>query len=213
MLSEAEMRSKLIRMLPKRRFIHSLGVEKTAIKLARFYGADWKKAQIAGLIHDCARDLGSGELLKMVERFGIVVDEIELLEPKLLHAPVGAVLATQEFGIEDEEILNAIRLHTTGSQDMSLLDKILYVADYAEPGRSFAGAKVLRKVALEDIDEAVRLAMDQTLLYLVKRGSLIHPRTIEARNAILLKGGDLDSRHEALTGRLGFPCFPGGSDS
>ncbi|HHV62378.1 MAG TPA: HD domain-containing protein [Firmicutes bacterium] len=172
-------------MISRRRLIHSLGVQTTAIKFARLYGVDRQKASIAGLVHDCARDLPRETLLEMVKRFHITVDELELGEPVLLHAPVGAELARVEFGIDDEEILNAIRVHTTGDVGMSMLDKIIYLADYVEPGRSYAGAGALKRLAIEDFDRALIAATDQTIMYVIRRGGLIHPRTVAARNSFL----------------------------
>lgn len=200
MLSEDEIKRRLEKMISRRRLIHCLGVQTTAVKLARLHGSDRQKASIAGLVHDCARDLSHDTLIEMVERFRIVADEIELGEPALLHAPVGAELARVEFGIDDEEILSAIRLHTTGDSGMSLLDKIIYLADYIEPGRSYAGAGKLRRLAMEDFGRALIVATNQTIAYVIRRGGLIHPRTVDARNFFITemrgRAGELTSIFE-----------------
>lgn len=172
------------RLLPHR-FDHSVGVSQTAVKLAGLYGGDVSKARVAGLLHDCARDLSSHILLKMAESFGIVVSDVEAECPMLLHAPVGACLAKADFGITDEEILAAIRCHTTGCRDMSLLAKIIFLADYIEPQRDFPGVDILRELAWRDLDKAVLAGYDQTLLYIIRQGGLIHGASVEGRNALI----------------------------
>ncbi|MDK2877776.1 MAG: hypothetical protein PWR06_492 [Thermoanaerobacteraceae bacterium] len=186
MISRDEIILKLKAGLKESRFKHSLGVMETSIILARRYGADVKKAGIAGLIHDCARDIPAESQLKMVENFGILLDDIEKLEPALIHGPLGAAIARKNFGVDDEEILNAVRLHTTGDKNMTLLEKIIFLSDYIEPGRCFPGVEDLRVKAFKDLDEAMISAYDSTIKYVTERESLLHPRTVCARNFILL---------------------------
>jgi predicted HD superfamily hydrolase involved in NAD metabolism len=178
---------KLRSRLSPKRFQHSQGVSQTAEKLAERYGADPGKALLAGILHDCAREIPSNNLLHTAQAFGIVVSDIERLEPVLLHARLGARIAQTEYGINDPEILQAITLHTTGGPEMSLLDKIIFLADYIEPGRDFPGVDKLRSVAELDLDRAVIAAYDQTIRYLVSQQGLMHPATIEGRNALLIK--------------------------
>ncbi|AYO32260.1 HD domain-containing protein [Biomaibacter acetigenes] len=185
-MSRDEIILKLKAGLKESRFKHSLGVMETSIILARRYGADVKKAGIAGLIHDCARDIPAESQLKMVENFGILLDDIEKLEPALIHGPLGAAIARKNFGVDDEEILNAVRLHTTGDKNMTLLEKIIFLSDYIEPGRCFPGVEDLRVKAFKDLDEAMISAYDSTIKYVTERESLLHPRTVCARNFILL---------------------------
>lgn len=175
----------LSKKLSPHRFAHSVGVSQTAVKLAGLYGGDVDKARVAGLLHDCARDLSSHILLKMAESFGIVVSDVETACPMLLHAPVGACLARTDFGITDEEILTAIRWHTTGCRDMSLLAKIIFLADYIEPQRDFPGVDSLRELAWRDLDKAVLAGYDQTLLYIIRQGGLIHSASVDGRNALI----------------------------
>lgn len=138
------------------RFIHTLGVADTAICLAKRYGAERKKAEIAGLLHDCAKEL----------------------YPGILHAPEGAKLARAEYGIEDEEILDAIRWHTTGRPKMTLLDKIIYIADYIEPNRSQTpDLDEIRRLAAEDLDECLYAILKDTLTYLKASRVCIDPMT------------------------------------
>jgi predicted HD superfamily hydrolase involved in NAD metabolism len=156
------------------------------VRLARRWGADIEKARIAGLVHDCGKSPSRNILLKRVLEFGIVMDEIEEAEPQLLHGHVSAELALREFGIDDQEVLASIRYHTTGRVSMSLLEKIIYLADYIEPGRDFPGVDELRELAGQDLDMAVLRAMDLTLIHVIQRGLLIHPRTVAARNWLML---------------------------
>ena len=153
--------------LSGKRFQHTLGVAYTAAAMAMKYDVDVKKALIAGLLHDCAKCMSDEKLLKLSEKENIEVTDVERRNPYLLHAKVGAMLASKEYDIDDEEILDAITYHTTGRPGMTDLDKIVFVADYIEPGRDKAPnlAKV-RKLAFEDLDGAVRRIFKDTLKYL-----------------------------------------------
>lgn len=185
MLSEQEISQRLERMLTPKRYRHSLGVQATAIELASLYGADVYKASIAGLIHDCAKDLNADQIHALIKKYGLALDEIYLNQLELVHAPLGAAIARDLFDIQDEDILNAVRYHTTGRVAMSLLEKIIYLSDYIEPGREFDGVKEIRQEARQDLDEAVIMAMDSTIIYVIKRKGLLHPNTINARNYLL----------------------------
>ncbi len=153
--------------LSGKRFQHTLGVAYTAAAMAMKYEVDVKKALIAGLLHDCAKCMSDEKLLKLSEKENIEVTDVERRNPYLLHAKVGAMLASKEYDIDDEEILDAITYHTTGRPGMTDLDKIVFVADYIEPGRDKAPnlAKV-RKLAFEDLDGAVKRILKDTLKYL-----------------------------------------------
>lgn len=175
-----------VRLTPKR-LSHSLGVSETAWKLAVKYGADPEKARIAGLVHDCARELPNNILLQKAQSFDIVISDVEMANPSLLHAPVGAQLAKADFGIEDEQILQAVKLHTTGAPAMTVLDKIVFLADYIEPNRSFPGVDKLRETAESSLDHAVLAAYDQTLQFIIAQGGLIHIASVEGRNSMLMK--------------------------
>jgi predicted HD superfamily hydrolase involved in NAD metabolism len=183
----AETISELAKRLSPKRLQHCIGVSKTAEILAVRFGCDKGKARLAGLLHDLAREVPINELLPRSQAFGIVVSDIEQAELILLHAPLAAKLAQAEFGIDDTEILQAIILHTTGGIDMTNLDKIIYLADVIEPGRTFNGVEEIRKAASTDLDQALLAALDQSIRYIVKNGGLIHPASIAARNQILLK--------------------------
>ena len=177
-------RSKIIRTLEKElkysRFVHSLGVAYTATSLAMRYGADLEKAELAGLLHDCAKYLSDKEYLSLCHEREIPVSAAEAANPSLLHAKAGAVLAAEKYGVTDPEILEAIRNHTTGKPAMSMLDKIIYIADYIEPGRNQApNLAIVRQLAFEDLDRALIKILSDTLSYLEESGAEIDPMTRE----------------------------------
>lgn len=174
-------------LLKPARHKHSIGVMETAAKLAERFGADVKKAQIAGLLHDCAKNLDPGRAEALCEKYGLAPDAVTAKEPGLMHQLLGPAHAAAEFCIEDTEILDAIGCHTTGRVGMTLLDKILYLADFIEPYRTdFEGLEALRKLCKKDIDAAMRFALDLSVKHVLSKGGLIHPNTILARNAFLM---------------------------
>ncbi|MEG0772364.1 bis(5'-nucleosyl)-tetraphosphatase (symmetrical) YqeK [Clostridium sp.] len=187
MWQEEQIKKYIKEQLNEPRFIHSIGVMETSEKLAIFYGADPYKARIAGLCHDCAKNLTRGELIHMAEEKEGKLPEIYLHAPQLLHGLVGSYISKNIFEIYDEDILNSIRYHTTGRKDMSLLEKIIYISDYIEPSRNFRGVNELRKLTYIDLDKVLLKSFDDTINYTVSRGSLLHIDTIEARNYLLYK--------------------------
>jgi predicted HD superfamily hydrolase involved in NAD metabolism len=178
--------AKLATQLSEKRLRHSLGVCQTAAVLAQQYGADPGKAHLAGLLHDCARELPKHQLLQMALGSGIVINEVERNEPLLLHAAVGAIVAGGDYGQEDQEVIGAIRWHTTGGARLSLLEQIVFLADFIEPGRSFTGVEQLRELAGKDLYGALLTAYDLTIEHLLQKKALIHPATVEGRNALLI---------------------------
>lgn len=172
-------------LLSPKRFLHSLGVQETAMFLAKRYGCTVDKASIAGLVHDCAKDLNKHQMLNYVDEFDIILDSVTKKQTELLHAVVGREFARLAFGIQDQGILDAIRYHTTGREGMTLLEKIIYLADYIEPNRKFPGVDELRRVALSNLDKATLMATDRTISHLISQGKLIHHDTISARNSLL----------------------------
>ena len=147
--------SKLKNDLSNKRFEHSVRVAKMAEELAARYGVDTKKAYLAGLLHDCAREHTEAELLKYVSQNKLKVKEYELRYPVLLHSEVSAALAKKDFNIMDEEVLDAIRRHTAGGREMSALSKVLFVADFIEAGRKGEMTQIVRTLAQESLDRAV----------------------------------------------------------
>ena len=163
-----------------KRFVHTMGVEYTAAALAMRYGKDVEQAQIAGLLHDCAKCMENDKLLSACDKHHIEVTDVERRNPYLLHAKVGSYLAKKEYKIEDPEILNAILYHTTGHPDMTLLEKIIFTADYIEPGRKQApNLKMIRQMAFVDLDEAVKKILEDTLDYLRSGEGEMDPMTEE----------------------------------
>ena len=130
------------------RFRHCRDVSQTAVRLAERWDADIEKARLAGILHDCARNLKGEELLKTSRQFGMIPSPLELLQPALIHAPLGAIIAERRFGISEPQILQAIRRHTTGAPQMTLLDKVIYLSDCIEPGRNFSGVRKIRDMAV-----------------------------------------------------------------
>lgn len=167
--------------MSERRFQHVLGVEEMAVALAAKYGASEEKASIAALTHDYAKERPDEEFELIIHRDGYDLDLLNYGNA-IWHGLVGASMVQRELGIDDEEILEAIRLHTTGAKKMSLLDKIIYVADYIEPGRNFPGVKEARELALIDLDEAVAYETKHTLQHLIEQEQQIYPKTLETYN-------------------------------
>ena len=161
-----------------KRYEHTLGVTYTAAALAMRYDGDIKNAQIAGLLHDCAKCLSDEKRLSICEKHNISMTEIERRNPFLLHAKVGSFLAMEEYKIKDSDIIHAILNHTTGRPGMSLLEKIIFVADYIEPGRKQApNLKEIRKLAFEDLDKALLRILEDTLEYLKSTDGEVDPMT------------------------------------
>ena len=166
-------------------FLHSRGVEESASKLALLYGVDAKKASLAGLLHDYGKIYSHPVLYQIALEHGLG-DEFCLKEPSLLHAPVGAWLLRHELGIEDEEILEAVRVHTTGMAGISRLAKIVYLADYIEPGRDYPGVDDLRKISIVDLDKALFVALERTIKNVLDRKKVLHPDSVLFRNSLIL---------------------------
>lgn len=165
--------------LKGRRVPHVLGTEETAARLAEQYGADVTAARQAALLHDCTKRLTMDEQLALCEKYGIELDALERTALKLLHAKTGAALAADVFGMSDE-VVSAIRWHTTGKADMTLLEKVIYLADYIEPTRDFPGVDALRGVCERDLDEALCLGLSMTVEEMKAWGNPVHEKTLEA---------------------------------
>ncbi len=164
----------------KKRYLHSIGVSDTAACLAMRYDYDIRKAALAGLLHDCAKGLSEEQLVETVVRNDIPISPIERDNPELLHSKAGRVIAKEKYGIDDEEILSAIFWHTTGKPGMTLLEKIIFIADYIEPNRqNIPGIESIRKTAFTDIDEAVELAAQNSIEYLKRASKEIDGITVD----------------------------------
>jgi putative HD superfamily hydrolase of NAD metabolism len=175
------------RLLPEKRFRHSVGVSETAGKLAKKYGADHEKARLAGMLHDIVKYFSDEQLAAVIRRREDVPDDFLEFSDKLWHAPVGAVYAEEKLGISDREILDAMTYHTTGRRNMTLLDKIIFLADYIEPGRDFAGVDEVREEAGKDLNEAVYQELQRTIIHLLENRKSVYPKTFEAYNDLINK--------------------------
>lgn len=187
-LTVDELRPIALSYLKPKRMAHVLGTEQTAAKLARQYGVDENEARIAALLHDCTKKLEMDEQLKLCDHYGIELDELERRALKLQHAPTGAAIARDVFGVSDA-VYNAIRYHTTGRPDMTLLEKILYIADYMEPNRDFEGVDAIRAATARSLDEGILLGLTMTMEEMEERGNPIHHMTKDAREYLIEHGG------------------------
>lgn len=186
-LELSQLRACSYSMIRHKREAHVVGVEEEAVKLAKFWGADPELARHAAILHDCTKYFTLEEHLRLCEKYGVSLDNLERQAVKLLHAKTGACMARYVFG-EPDEVYEAIFWHTTGKADMALLDKILYMADYIEPNRDFEGVEQLRKLAYLDLDQAMLLGVNSTIQEMEERGYVIHANTRKARQWLLDQG-------------------------
>ena len=164
--------------LKKSRYRHTMGVCYTACSLAMRYDVDMDDARMAGLLHDCAKSMDDNELTRFCKKHDLDITDAEKKSPHLLHSKVGAYLAKRDFGVDDEEILHAIEVHTTGCPNMSMLDMVIFVADYIEPNRFEAPRLTeIRQMAFKDIVSAVVMILDDTIFYVRERGMYLDPLT------------------------------------
>lgn len=157
--------------LPERRYVHTIGVAYTAASLAMRYEYSIEDAMVAGLLHDCAKYFDDEKMIEICKEHEIEIRDVERRNPFLLHGKAGSILAKEKYGITDEKIQNAIRYHTTGKPAMNLLEKIIFTADFIEPGRKqLEGLDAVRKLAFIDLDQAVMEILDMTIRYLGEDG-------------------------------------------
>ena len=168
--------------LTERRFIHSLNVADSARELAEIYGCDPDKAYTAGLIHDCCKDEPAGLQLSYMLGNGAELTECEINTAKLYHSICGSVYIQKEFGIDDVEIINAVRYHTTGRANMSVLEKVIFIADFISAERDYNGVEIMREKAKRSLDEAIVEGLSFTIKDLIDAGRIIHPDTLGAYN-------------------------------
>ena len=178
-LPPEKLRPTALSFLKHARIPHVLGTEQEAVRLALRYGADVDRARTAALLHDCTKRLEMDEQLALCAKYGIKLDELEQQALKLLHAKTGAAVARDRFGVDDE-IYSAIFWHTTGHADMTLLEKVIYLADYIEPTRSFPGVDTLRAACYEDLDKGLLMGLEMTVEEMKERGNPVHSATLAA---------------------------------
>lgn len=180
-LPEAELRKVAVSLLKPQRVNHVLGCAETAVKLAKRYGADETVALRAGLLHDVTKAIDGEDQLLLVDKYGILISDFERKTPKLLHAKTGAAVAKYVFG-ESDAVTRAIYWHTTGKADMSLMEKIIYLADYMEPTRSFPGVDALRELAFQDLDRGLLMGFELCIDELMREKKSLSRESVEARD-------------------------------
>lgn len=180
-----EIHYNLKKNVSEHRYRHTMGVIESAVYLAKKYGESEDDAYLAALLHDYAKCFTEEETYKYIKENNIEVDEIMADVYELLHGKIAVHIAKKQYGINNQNILNAIEYHTIGRKNMSKLEKIIYLADFIEPGREYEGVKDLREVADEDLDKAVLLAFNNTIKFVIHIEKTLHTNTIEARNALL----------------------------
>lgn len=173
--------------IKEKRYYHILRVAETAVKFAKIHDVSVEDAYIAALLHDCAKGNEDYYLEKYSSLISVRWKDLEedLKEEKLIHAPLAALIAEEEFGIEDKEILDAITYHTTGKMNMTKLEMVVFLADKLEPERNYEGIDRIRELALEDLEKAMILSFDNTIQYLIEKDEPIALLTIEIRNELL----------------------------
>lgn len=178
-LTPEQLRPIAMSYLKYKRMAHVRGTEEEAIRLAQRYGADVTEARVAALLHDCTKKLNMEEQLALCEQYGVQLDALEQKALKLLHAKTGAEIARDVFGVNDA-VYEAIKWHTTGKADMTLLEKVIYLADYIEPTRDFPGVEELRKTVYEDLDAGLAMGLEMTIEEMEEMGNPVHEKTLEA---------------------------------
>ncbi len=177
-----EYKSILSKLLDKNRYSHSIKVSEKAIYLAKKYGVDVRKAELAGLLHDITKQMPDKEHLIMFEKYNIKLSDIELKNKKLWHAISGALYIKNILKIDDEDIMNSVRYHTTGRENMSELEKIIFVADFISDDRVFNGVETIREIAEDNLDKAVAKGASITIVHLLEKNKLIDHNTLSAYN-------------------------------
>ena len=177
----------LSKRLKPSRLLHTLGVMNKAGELADIHGCSKDKAMIAGVLHDYAKNISEDELKEYIIKNDIDLDKESSMNINLMHGIVGAHMVRKDLGIEDQEILNAISYHTFGRENMSLLEKVVFLADAIEDGRNYKGVDEIRNLSLLDLDKAIVLSIENTLSYVLHSGEVIHLNSIRLRNELIQK--------------------------
>ncbi|MNI24526.1 putative nicotinate-nucleotide adenylyltransferase [compost metagenome] len=170
--------------MPDKRWQHTLGVMETSVKLARQYGADPVQAETAAILHDVAKYWPVERMKEIIVQNGLSAELLKY-DKQLWHAEVGAFVAEQEYGITDPDILGAIRYHTSGREGMSLLEKVVCLADYMEPGRDFPGVNEIRRLSEVSLEEGLVAGFDSTISLLLQKRRIVFPLTVLARNDLV----------------------------
>ncbi|MFD2702120.1 bis(5'-nucleosyl)-tetraphosphatase (symmetrical) YqeK [Paenibacillus shunpengii] len=183
-LSRDDLIKAVSEQMPPQRWKHTQGVMETAVILAERFGADPRKADLAAILHDVAKYWPVNEMEKVIRENGLNQDLL-LHDKQLWHSEVGAFVAERDYGVTDSEVLNAIKWHTSGRVNMSLLDKVVCLADYIEPGRDFPGVNNIRELAEHSLEEALLAGFDGTITHLITLKKVIYPLTLFTRNDLI----------------------------
>ena len=186
--SYEKIKSLLKERLDEHRFVHSLGVADSAKELAARFGADEEKAYLAGLLHDITKNEANERQLQLFESDDIILNQVEKNNPKLWHAMTAPIYIKNELGIDNEEILSAVRYHTTGKKGMTLLEKIVYIADYISAERDYPDVDVMRALSKESLEKAALYSLKYTLKKLSKSELVIHPDSLAFYNELIILG-------------------------
>ena len=181
---EEQINADIKERLSERRYKHSIGVMKKAEELAKFYGLDAKKARLIGLAHDIAKQMTSSEIKEYLSKYDVKLDEIERNNRELIHAKIGADICKRKYNF-DEQMVNAVKYHTTGNPDMDMMAKIVFMADKIEENRDYDDVEERRQLTLKDIDMAIIETINYTTMDSIKRGKIIHTDSINTRNYLL----------------------------
>lgn len=182
---EEKLLSELKVNLKSYRFNHTMGVAKCAKELANIYGEDQEKSYFAGLFHDYAKEFSYKKIVSYIVKYNIEVDKYEKNSNELIHGKIASAICENEYKIEDKDILNAIKYHTTGRKNMTKLEKIICLADYIEENRRFDGVEKIRTLSKKNLDLALYHAFNVTLANLISKNVIIHPNTVKSRNHLL----------------------------
>lgn len=180
-VTREELKEQVRTQMSAKRFAHVLGVEAAAVELAEQYGASLEAASIAALCHDVAKERPDHEMIELIKQTGMPIELIDYGN-NIWHGPCAAEIVKKDYQILDEDILNAVRYHTIGRSEMSLLEQVIYVADYIEPGRHFPGVEEARRLAADNLQAAVSFETQQTLVYLIQTKKKIYPRAVATYN-------------------------------
>ncbi len=200
MLSVEQAKALAKKQLSAKRYRHEKNVAKAACKLAVHYGVDAEKAKLAAWLHDIVKEWGQEELLQLLQQDAIMAGETKQRPLPIWHGPCAAIYAKHQLGLCDEELFSALACHTTGKVDMSLFDKIIFIADVISDERTFPGVEKLRKLAYEDLDEAVLIAMEENIAHVEKRQKLLDEETVRAYES--MKEKRLCLLKESVTGGI-----------
>ena len=184
-LNDKQIKKLLSQMLDDYRYNHSICVADEAKRLAEKYGADSQKAYFAGLVHDITKNYSREEHLKIFDNFGIILSDVEKNSDKLWHAMSGSVYIKEYLGVNDNDIVSAVRYHTTAKSDMTLLEKVIYVADFTSSDRNYPDVDVMRQLSDKSLEEAMIYALKYTIDELIDRDAVMHPDTLCAYNFLI----------------------------